>query len=310
MSGAMTMYALKPIVSMPGEICIPKTMYKMKNIQEIQQQQLSKHASQESKIVSDITEQVIKFLKSPLPEIVDLEIRQEKILVQLAELKKQVSNLCAILNNSNQSKCFSTSAQIIQERVDIDFVVNANPCRPPFSILALQKLWKDTDINISSHIHSSLSTQTPQFPSEPKNFNSTNNRIDLTLIWKNVSDLEVVISGVHGNPLLGEVNLLRYLSRSIASHNYEHISPVESTKIDAVLDLCHGLSFQESHKDVQSSFSVLGRKLGNGEWLLGSIEPSIADVAAWSAIKRLGSGKLPANLNSWFKRCDDTFGHI
>lgn len=69
MSCDTTMYALKPVVSIPRDIYKPKTMYAIKNInglkqQQQQQQQLAAdHTNNGSKIVSDITEQVIKFLK-------------------------------------------------------------------------------------------------------------------------------------------------------------------------------------------------------------------------------------------------------
>lgn len=63
----MTMYALKPIISMPaGDIYKPKTMYEMKNIHgQRGHDDTSNHTlrSHGSRVVSDIAEQVIKFLK-------------------------------------------------------------------------------------------------------------------------------------------------------------------------------------------------------------------------------------------------------
>lgn len=41
------------------------------------------------------------YLQNPLPEYALLEARQEKILAQLAELKKQVSTLCDLLKHTN-----------------------------------------------------------------------------------------------------------------------------------------------------------------------------------------------------------------
>lgn len=58
----MTMYALKPIVSLPGTLHHTKTMYEMRNIQE-ERSTDDDHTEAESKIVPDITEQVISFLK-------------------------------------------------------------------------------------------------------------------------------------------------------------------------------------------------------------------------------------------------------
>lgn len=44
------------------------------------------------------------YLQNPLPEYALLEARQEKILTQLAELKKQVSTLCNFLKHTNHVK--------------------------------------------------------------------------------------------------------------------------------------------------------------------------------------------------------------
>jgi len=46
------------------------------------------------------------------PEYSALEIRQEKILNQLAELKKQVSTLCSFLKRSNKIAIKRTGAPI------------------------------------------------------------------------------------------------------------------------------------------------------------------------------------------------------
>ncbi|XP_046429192.1 probable aminoacyl tRNA synthase complex-interacting multifunctional protein 2 isoform X1 [Neodiprion fabricii] len=308
MSCGTTMYALKPIVLMPGEVYEPKSVYIMKNINEVQQKLSDRTSHESSKIVSDITEQVIKFLKNPLPEIVELELRQEKILSQLAELKKQVSSLYGILKNSRPSNTTHVIAPRSKEKVRTDLVVNVNPTKPPFSLLALQNIWNDTDIYVSCHTHSTSTSPVPEFPLTAQNFNSENHTVEVSLIWKEISDLEVIISGVRGTRLLGEVSLLRYLSRLIASHNYESREcGIDASKIDSLLDLCHELSFQKSRMHANSVFATLAGNVGNGQWLLSRSSPSIADVAAWSAIKQLDDPNLPGNLTSWFKRCDNVF---
>ncbi|XP_046745039.1 aminoacyl tRNA synthase complex-interacting multifunctional protein 2 isoform X2 [Diprion similis] len=304
MSCGTTMYALKPIVLMPGEVYELKSMYIMKNIIEVQPKLSNRTSHESSKIVSDITEQ------SPLPEVVELELRQEKILSQLAELKKQVSSLSGILRNSTRSNTTHVTVPRSKEKVHTDLVVNANPAKPPFSLLALQNIWNDTDICVSCHTHSNSTSPVREFPLSAQNFNSENHTVEVSLIWKKVTDLEVVISGARGTPLLGEVSLLRYLSRLIASHNYEsRESGDDASKIDSLLDLCHELSFQKSPKHANSVLAALAGKLGNGKWLLPRSLPSIADVAAWSAIKRLDNPNLPGNLTSWFNRCDNVFWH-
>jgi len=69
----------------------------------------------------------------------------------------------------------------LQKPVVIQLVLNVNPRKPPYSILALQKLWKDTNIKVISYIHSTMKEQIPIV--FPKIIRSTN-IIELTLIWK------------------------------------------------------------------------------------------------------------------------------
>lgn len=70
----------------------------------------------------------------------------------------------------------------LQKPVFVELVLSVNPSKPPYSILALQKLWKDTNFRVKSYIHSTISGQVPiVFPQTTK---GTANVIELTLIWK------------------------------------------------------------------------------------------------------------------------------
>lgn len=127
-------------------------------------------------------------------------------------------------------------------------------------------------------------------------------------VFFSVEDLEVMISGVKGYPLVGETNLLRYLVRRLSvSPNEDLQTPQASSDLDCIFDLSHRLNYQESPKEIQSTLSKIGDKLGKRNYLGSGDEPGIADVAAWSAIKRASIAKLPSNLVSWFKRCDSFF---
>ncbi|XP_015603146.1 aminoacyl tRNA synthase complex-interacting multifunctional protein 2 isoform X2 [Cephus cinctus] len=295
MSGGTTMYTLKPIISLPSETNQSKTMYRMKNIHG-EHREPDDHASHESKIVSGITEQ------DPLPEVAILEARQEKILAQLAQLKEQVSSLCNVLKESSQTKPTVVSGS--EETIRVYIAVNANSTRPPYSLVALQKIWTQADLRITTHVHSTVVDAVPELPISRKR-SISNIIINTALIWKNVPELELVLSPVRGHPLLGEVNLLRYLSRLITIYNYENIDcPGE---IDAILDLCHRLPYENSSKEKQAILFEFSKKLGKDKWFLGFTDTSIADVAVWSTIKQINFGKLPLNLTEWFARCDKVF---
>lgn len=72
----------------------------------------------------------------------------------------------------------------LQKPVNIDMVVHADSAYPPYSILALQKLWNDVDIRVTSYKHST-STSSIQLILPPKKISSTvKTIIHLSLIWK------------------------------------------------------------------------------------------------------------------------------
>ncbi|XP_066595116.1 probable aminoacyl tRNA synthase complex-interacting multifunctional protein 2 isoform X2 [Prorops nasuta] len=291
MSAGTRMYKLKPVVSLPDTLYHSKTMYGMKNIHERQ-------TDEWRNVVTNITEQ------SPAPQFAALEARQERILSQLAELKKQVSTLCDFLKQTNHVDIAKETEvnclrQNSQELLNISIVINANPTRPPYSLLILQKIWPNLVIQIQTHTHSSINTKVPKQFEKTDLLNERNN-IHITLIWKKVNELEV-ITRWHSYPLQGEVNLLRYFSRLIADNNYEtNNGTAHVYEIDTILDLCYALHYREA-SDVTTIFSLLEKKLEQKQF--GNNKYTIADIAVWSSIKQISSKKLPSKLSKWF----DTF---
>lgn len=70
-----------------------------------------------------------------------------------------------------------------QVPVDVSLVLNINPWKPPYSIYALQKVWKDTDITVKSYTHSSIVGRVPiDFFSNTHS--DANNVVNLTVIFK------------------------------------------------------------------------------------------------------------------------------
>ncbi|XP_012274980.1 aminoacyl tRNA synthase complex-interacting multifunctional protein 2 isoform X2 [Orussus abietinus] len=247
-------------------------------------------------------------LTSPLPEVSMLEARQEKILKQLAQLKEQVSVLHNVLKHSSKEKESLTPVSDVKVvPVHVDLIINANLSRPPFCLLGLQSIWKDTTFKLSSYVHSSFAGIIPDFLLVEKEV-SLGNTVNVSLIWKEVNDLEVLPSGLPIHLFLGEVNALRFLCRSFTAHNYEALlNPVESSRIDSILDSCSSLVHSESTTDMQVILAKLNDELKKNQWLSGKKEPNVADVAVWSVIKQTSLKKLPSNLTAWHKRCDKTF---
>lgn len=297
MSGTTAMYALKPIIALPSSLKHKNVMYKCKNIHEVCHLN-GDHSTSEETILSQIKDQ------EPHPDLKLLEARQEKILSQLSELKHQVATLCNVLKESNRSNVKTSIETVSKRLVNVDMILNANPKKLPFSILALSKLWTDSSFRVQSHVHSTISGSIPQFEIPDDENNTQKNIINLRLIWKDVPDLQLN-SDLSTCSTTGEVNFLRYLSRLIESHNYEKSDPLEANQIDSVLDLCH-ISSHQSPKEIHSTISKLGGHLTKGPWFFNKKEPSIVDIAVWSLIKRLNS-KLPPSLAKWFQHCEKTF---
>jgi len=64
-------------------------------------------------------------------------------------------------------------------------IVHADPDYLPYSVLALQKLWNDVDIRVTSYKHSSITSSTQFTVPFQKSINSAAKTIiHLTLIWK------------------------------------------------------------------------------------------------------------------------------
>lgn len=300
MRNEMAMYALKPVVSLPDTLHNSKPMYKMRNIHE--ERSRDDHTETENKIVPDITEQC------PLPEYNLLEARQEKILAQLADLKKQVSTLCNILKRTNQTTVEAAAVEIRNEcqdaAVSVNLIINVNPKMLPYSVLALKRAWTDTDIRIQTYIHSSIDEQVPSIDDQSVTRSPKTNVINLQFIWKDVADLEFV-SGLRGYSVTGEMNFLRHLSRLVSSHNYENSACSENiNRIDWILDVCHSIRYQSTLERKQELISLLVDKLNINS--SDKKEPDIADIAVWSTIKQVFP-KCPSKLQKWFVACEKRF---
>ncbi|XP_020295528.1 aminoacyl tRNA synthase complex-interacting multifunctional protein 2 isoform X2 [Pseudomyrmex gracilis] len=252
-----------------------------------------------------------------------LEARQERILEQLADLKKQVSLLCTFLKQSHDAEtptvCEPSKLEAPGKRVGIHLVLNANPSLPPYSILALIKLWKDVSINVQTFTHSSIETS-DLTESLNRVFNIFNSHedckycVDITLIWKKVKVLQFVTSPLMP-PIFGEANFLRYLSRW-ANKDYHNTTHPEA--IERALDIYFPWSFLTPSLQQENNFSSdtftnvvrTGLRELTNEFRLWSNKqtPTVADVGVWSAIKTLKLAEMiPHSLQEWYKSCEMNF---
>jgi aminoacyl tRNA synthase complex-interacting multifunctional protein 2 len=89
-------------------------------------------------------------------------------------------------------------------------------------------------------------------------------------------------------PILGEVNILRHLSR-IGPNEFDYESKDNCNEIDVVFDLCYMLKTSSSAKERQTAIKQLNNRLGKAQFFGDSNEISIGDVAFGSTIKQLES---------------------
>ncbi|XP_014211858.1 aminoacyl tRNA synthase complex-interacting multifunctional protein 2 [Copidosoma floridanum] len=308
------MYALKPIVALPEQIPLPKVMYELPKIHggeaRVDEDQYSMD------IEDDFGRQKL------IPEYDFLEARQAKILKEVFELKSYLDQLTIAvrLNDFTRLELEPLKIEIKtafknkkvechQSPVNAEIIVNANPASPPYVVLALQRIWTDTKFNVKVHTNSCYGAVARNSAFEDKLLTTAGvypyHNIDVTLIWKNVKDTQL-ITRVYDFPFEGEANILRYLARLVEEYNYEELQPEVSISIDNVLDLCLQLPYDDARQK-NATIVKFATYLGENPWLLNSLYPSIVDIAVWSVLKRESNYKIPSKLETWFDLCEETF---
>lgn len=200
-----------------------------------------------------------------------------------------------------------------------DIVINANPENVPYSLVAIKKLWQNR-LNISIRVctHSSivvlsaaalafnevlqrLATNVDEVSSLPN--------LNVLLIWKNVSQLEMVSSASNFFAIVGEVNILRYLNRIGPNEfSYDMVSLNESVEIDGALDLCTRLWATGNLKERQVVLQDLLKRL-NGRNYYGGEQLVLSDLAVSSSVKQLPKNLVPAPLSAWLARISPIVGY-
>lgn len=112
------------------------------------------------------------------------------------------------------------------------------------------------------------------------------------------ANTELVISPVL---IMGEVNILRYLSRISPNFNYDAVE--RPHELDILLDTCYRLVRAKTKTERARLIQTFNKSLGKGQWLCGRDRMTIADVAASSAIRQVAEGEIGVNLSKWYQRC-------
>lgn len=264
-----------------------------------------------------------------------LQTRQSAIIEQLRDLKAKLALMHKQLGISTSSaqapaapasatnKKSLTSSTVgelkpINAKYLQDVVINVHPKNIPFSLLALQKIWQHRlGLVVKCYTHSSVATLPDQNQHFARQLTKLTPKpelpvLNVSLIWKEIANTELICAPASFIPIAGEVNVLRYLSRvGPREFGYVDADLVQSIEIDSALDLCHQLFVAGNNaKERLTVLRALSSKLGQRSFF-GGDEFAVSDIAVSSAFKQLtvSSKDIAPNLNTWVKKASTLFGY-
>ncbi|KAM7386777.1 hypothetical protein PAMA_009412 [Pampus argenteus] len=315
----MPMYQVKPICAGDIKVDLPSCMYKLPNVHAQQGNSCtSEHAFQNGEVD---------------PAVKALEARQDEIMRKLYELKAAVEGLAKTVTTpdadldltvSSSLSSQSSSSTTFKDTADLDtllgkdlgalrdIVINANPAQPPLTLLVLHSLLCQRYRVLSTvHVHSSVTSVPPQLMSclGPRHADSYARQLfqlGFTLIWKDVSKLQMKFSVQNMCPIEGEANVARFLFKLLAPYPSD---PALATLVDSWVDTAFFQLAEGSAKERAAVLRTLNSSLGRNPWLAGP-EFSLADIACYCCVLQSGpASSTPTNVQRWLKSCEN-LGHF
>ncbi|KAK7079317.1 prolyl-tRNA synthetase associated domain-containing protein 1-like [Halocaridina rubra] len=310
MATGTTMYHLPKQVATPAVVNLPTSMYKMQPLNKFASADLApSYYGATCRTLSNQENHV---------DLVELERRQEAVLLRLETLKLHLDKLQSnkVYTNNVTSTgavpAIGAAAQSSPVKTGTvhDLVISASPDKPPYSLVLLRKLLREAGFPVycANHLHSSVkevsSMQRSLFNDNPEGDRS-NHSVAFTIHWKDVPVPCLMVNPLRQTIISGEANIVRYISRlfPLASvYNYEASGTFASiTETDILLDMLESQILNGKNKEKQGSLRRLNERLGKQPWLKGG-NCSIVDIMAWSAVKQIGlDSGAPANIAKWLK---------
>ncbi|XP_077415189.1 aminoacyl tRNA synthase complex-interacting multifunctional protein 2 [Vanacampus margaritifer] len=313
------MYQVKPMCGGDIKVDLPTCMYKLANIHARPGNSCNfEHALQNGEVD---------------PAVRALEARQDEIMRKLYELKAAVEGLAKTVTTpdadmdltvSGSLSSQSSSSAAFRGAADLDtllgkdlgalrdIVINANPAQPPLTLLVLHNLLCQRYRVLSTvHVHSSVSGVPPQLLSclGPRHSDSYARhlfQLGFTLIWKDVSKLQMKFSVQNMCPIEGEANVARFLFKLLAPYPSDAVS---ATLVDSWVDTAFFQLAEGGAKERAAVLRALNSALGRAPWLAGR-DVSLADVACYCCLLLAGpASSVPANVQRWLESCEN-LGHF
>lgn len=253
----------------------------------------------------------IQYLQS-----IDEDITQtigHQINDNFVEQKDNVLNTCSETETVNKE----------MKRVE-DIVIFSNVNQMPISVFAIINSMKSLGLKVmlNLHNHSSLNTNTNDshfdhliaildsigFHFESNKVNSRlENDLIVSIIFKDISESQMIMSPLDLCPIIGEANILRFMASIAAklkpelNYLYEGIDDLLIlNSVNNFVDEIHRKLFIETNDT--NYISNLDSVLNDNNYLTGK-SPSIADLLLWSSLyHKRSESKLSPNLEEWFTR--------
>ncbi|XP_041976888.1 aminoacyl tRNA synthase complex-interacting multifunctional protein 2-like isoform X2 [Aricia agestis] len=277
------MYHMKTIVPTDERIELPKCMYRVRNIMEVNN-------------IND-TEINICEQKSHSP-VMELEERQDKLLLKLDKLYERIKDISLLCKSTPTLKQKSVNRSV-EQKLDKELVLVLDPEVLPWFLIVFVKGTKA--INMAWHIHSNVDKKNiakiNSFIKKNQQLsNQRDSKTNVRLIFKKVaSAAELIVSSLE-IPIIGSVNIMRYLCL-----NFAHIVPYDYTdhNVEGLLDL----AFLLERAPEKSKEKILNQIFSQSKNWIYKNEFSIIDLAVYNAVKQSQS-LVRALPKQWYDSCE------
>lgn len=113
----------------------------------------------------------------------------------------------------------------------------------------------------------------------------------------------LIVSVADQSPILGEVSILRYLSRLLLPDLFSQVEPLQMANIDAWLNAAMKLTMSDNGIERKAFIQSLNCHLGKHKWLVNNAA-SLADIyCSIALIKTNDRGLFPNNVEKWISTC-------
>lgn len=341
MDSGAGMYSMKPVNAEVTDVELPTCMYSMKSFHETNQQQTSQEESisaellelhsRQEKLMGSLDEieremaEVAKQLGCSLDDLPsdNQEAARAALAAALAPApgassansgKKSYAMIAREAHKANPEASTSLLDVGLPTLPDgtLDYVISVSPENNSITPVLLACILKrrGLDISIPLHLHSSCNQTIPMAFREfgCMYYAAHRTKVLFTYVWREAKFApSLMLRAGKQSRIHDDVNVGRFLSRSLAPDLYEVGGLHRTTAIDKWLDACLQLTHGSS-KERDAAMKSMNAELGKQGYLVGGAI-SLADLCALSAIvgNQSSFASLPKNVKRWFATMSGEF---